>query len=599
MKKPIGEIRPSQFVSTYGPGAIIDLPDYSIILAGIDYWNLADTKKIDEPRLRKRLRVNSIRSLPTKTKGDIPTIPSFRYPTYYVCPNCRKLAPFYKFTQKTDGSIFCNNNKDNANCENVKAFPVRYLSACTGGHLNDFHWNSFVHQKNRSCKETNRLYLRDAAAEGKLEDVQIVECKACDTRRPLSDAFDKSQKALPACLGRRPWLGKNKEEECGKEQRIILRGASNIYFPVIEGVLSIPKETQSPVVEVLEGLSDRISMINTYEKLKLMLDMNVFPELNQFSHEEIWRAITNSKEEEEINHDDLLLPEWKVLSSNQKIKEENNLFEMEPQPLTGQYEHEISNLVMVRRLREVRVIRNFTRINPAPDVTSQAFTEGDEADVGFASLSSGNLDWLPGVETYGEGIFFAVNEDYLREWEKRDPVKEYEKNLEHVFNQYYEERRIKPDYRPPFPGVRYVMLHSLAHILIRHLCMHSGYSASSLRERIYSRKSPEKKDSMAGVLIYTASPDSEGSLGGLVELGNSEKFSSILWEALEEARLCSADPLCSDYEPHHHRDLNGACCHSCLLIAETSCESTNRYLDRSLLVETVSNQNLNFFLRKS
>lgn len=594
MKNKIGEIRPSQFVSTYGPGAIIDLPDYSIILSGIDFWSFADTKKIDEPRLRKRLRINSIRSLPTKTKSDVPTIPSLRYPTYYVCPNCRRLAPFYKFTQKTDGSIFCNNNRDNANCDNVKAFPVRYLSACTSGHLSDFPWNSFVHNKNKSCNEKNRLYLKDSAAEGKLEDVQIVECKACNTRRPLSEAFDKNQKAMPPCPGKRPWLGKNNEEQCGKEQRIILRGASNIYFPVIEGVLSIPKETLSPVAEVLEGLSDRISKIDTYDKLKFAFEMNVFPELNEFPLEEIWRTISKTKEEEEINHDDLLLPEWKVLSSDRNIKDEN-LFEMEPQQVTGQYEEKISHLVMVRRLREVRVIRNFTRINPAPDVTSQAFTEGNEADVGFASLSAADVDWLPGVETFGEGIFFAVNENYLREWEQRDDVKKYEKKFKEVFDLYYDNRHIEPDYRPPFPGARYVMLHSLSHILIRHLCMHSGYSASSLRERIYSRKTPDKKDSMSGVLIYTASPDSEGSLGGLVELGSSEQFSDILWAALEEAKLCSADPLCSDYEPDLHRDLNGACCHSCLLIAETSCESTNRYLDRSLLVETVSNQQLNFF----
>jgi hypothetical protein len=595
MKNKIGEIRPSQFISTYGPGALLDLPNYSVILSGIDSWSYSDTDKIDEPRLRKRLNINSIRSLPFKN-NDLPSIPSFRFPIFYVCPTCRRLAPYFKFNLNKEGSVFCNNNKDGASCENVKAFPVRYLSACTSGHLHEFPWSSFVHKKNRNCKDQSRLYLRDAAEEGKLEDVQIVECKECHSKRPLSEAFDKSQKALPPCQGNRPWLGREYKEECEKEQRIILRGASNIYFPVIEGVLSIPKQSNSTIAEELERLSDRLSRVNTYDDLKKIIEIGVLPELEKYPLIEIWEEIKKSKDKDsQDDNDDLLTPEWNALTLNRKFTDPDFLFQIDPQPLPSLYNDKFSNLVMVRRLREVRVLRSFTRINPAPDITSKAFTEANESDVGYSRIYGKDVEWLPGVETFGEGIFFALNEGHLKEWESRQEIKEYEGNYRHVFNQYYEDRSIPDDYRPPFPGARYVMLHTLAHILMRNLCMHSGYSSSSLRERIYSKNNVDNKTPMAGILIYTSAPDSEGSLGGLVELGKSDRFSDILWQALEEAKLCSADPLCSDYEPSRHNDLNGACCHSCTLIAETSCENSNRFLDRSLVVKTVSKEHLSFF----
>jgi hypothetical protein len=595
MKEKIGEIRPSQFISTYGPGALIDLPNYSVILSGIDNWNYSDTNKIEEPRLRKRLKINSIRSLPYKD-SDLPTIPSYRFPIFYVCPTCRKLAPYFMFNLNKEGAVFCNNNKDGASCENIKAFPVRYLSACTSGHLHEFPWFSFVHNKNRNCKDQNHLYLRDAAEEGKLEDVQIVECKSCNSKRPLSDAFDKSQKALPPCQGKRPWLGKGYSEECGKDQRIILRGASNLYFPVIEGVLSIPKQTISPLTEELEKLSDRLSNVKSYENLDSIINMGVFPELNNYSVEEIWEELLRNRGNSQLeDSNDLLTPEWNALTINRKFTDSEFHFEIEPQSLPTLYGEKFSNLVMVRRLREVRVLRTFTRINSAPDITSKAFTEANESDVGYSKIFGNEVDWLPGVETFGEGIFFAFKEEKIKDWESKPDIIKYEENYKGVFNQYYDDRSIPADFRPPFPGARYVMLHTLSHILIRNLCMHSGYSSSSLRERIYSQKEDGNSVPMSGILIYTSAPDSEGSLGGLVELGSSERFSDILWQSLEEARLCSADPLCSDYEPSHHHDLNGACCHSCGLIAETSCENSNRFLDRSLVINTVSKEGLNFF----
>src|SRR5437588_5184162 len=158
------------------------------------------------------------------------------------------------------------------------------------------------------------------------------------------------------------------------------------------------------------------------------------------------------------------------------------------------------------------------------------------------------------------------------------------------FHQWEMERDTPPT---TFPGARYVLLHSLAHTLIRQLSLDCGYSASSVRERIYS--SPDPKRKMAGILLYTASPDSEGSLGGLVDLGAEQRFPTLFKGALHSATRCSSDPLCADHQPDVHATINAAACHACILASETSCETFNRFLDRNVVVPTMAAATLAFF----
>jgi Domain of unknown function (DUF1998) len=147
-----------------------------------------------------------------------------------------------------------------------------------------------------------------------------------------------------------------------------------------------------------------------------------------------------------------------------------------------------------------------------------------------------------------------------------------------------------------FPGMRYIVLHSFAHALMRELALECGYTAASLRERIYAREVSGTGPPMAGVLIYTAAPDSEGTLGGLVRMGRPEELGRHIERALEQLRLCSSDPLCADHEPDHDgTTLHGAVCHACLFAPETSCERGNKYLDRTVLVDTLHERGTAFF----
>jgi hypothetical protein len=152
-------------------------------------------------------------------------------------------------------------------------------------------------------------------------------------------------------------------------------------------------------------------------------------------------------------------------------------------------------------------------------------------------------------------------------------------------------RKLVPD--EGYPGIRYVMLHTFAHVLIRELALECGYNAASIRERIYAKK--DDNHSMAGVLLYTAAADSDGTLGGLVELGKKEHLGRLIEQALRRSEICSSDPLCSEHDPRTDRSLHVAACHACTFVAETSCERGNRYLDRALLVHTLDTQDAAFF----
>jgi hypothetical protein len=210
----------------------------------------------------------------------------------------------------------------------------------------------------------------------------------------------------------------------------------------------------------------------------------------------------------------------------------------------------------------------------------------------IASISKNQPDWLPAVEIRGEGIFIELDESAVTRWETLPAVQARARAMAEKFHEWETDRKTPPPLTP-FPGARYVLLHSLAHALIRQLALDCGYSASSVRERIYSSVEPSRR--MAGILLYTASPDSEGSLGGLVDLGAAHRFPDLFRGALHNVAQCSSDPLCADHQPDVHATINAAACHACILASETSCETFNRFLDRNFLVGTLSTSEMAFF----
>lgn len=243
----------------------------------------------------------------------------------------------------------------------------------------------------------------------------------------------------------------------------------------------------------------------------------------------------------------------------------------------------IARIVLVHRLREVVAQVGFTRFeSAAPD------TDGElEMGVRRASLAR-EVSWLPAVENKGEGVFLQFKTEAIDKWMARADVQERGRKLDAGFQCWLHEHQGS---HRLFPGLPYLMLHSFSHMLITAVALECGYPASSIRERIYAIPGVGY-----GVLLYTGTADSEGTLGGLIQVGR--RIHEHIRNALELGELCSNDPVCAQHEPqntHEHRFLLGAACHGCLLIAETSCEQQNDFLDRALVVSTVDNLGVEFF----
>jgi hypothetical protein len=392
----------------------------------------------------------------------------------------------------------------------------------------------------------------------------------------LGQAFGVAgRQSLPKCSALRPWFGDVDPAGCNKQPRVLLRGASNAYFPVTESAISIPPWSD-PIQISLGEYFDQLSKVDSLDRLKLWLDVNNAPELDVHLPEQLWQALSRRRTGE-VNAMNLKEEEWRAFQTSSLKIDAQSEFKARLVETPSELATWLDRLVLIERLREVRALRGFSRIDPVPDVGD--LDEVEAVKAGLAPIRKVVTRWLPAVDFRGEGILVQLKEDHLKAWEEDPNVKAFTQLLENAERAWHQSRGLEIRAVQP---VRYFLLHTLAHLLIRQLSLDCGYSAASLRERIYCSSASAMP--MAGILIYTATPDSEGSLGGLVEQGRSDTFGPLVKRALFDAQLCANDPLCAD---RGGDDLNWAACHACLLISETACESGNHYLDRGVLVATV------------
>ena len=599
MSRAIGDVRPSQVITTFGPGAIVDLQTLSIIVGGIDDWYLEDINLIREPRLERVLGVKKFYA-PPPAIGDPPyrigSVPSFVFPRYQHCPTCRTLSEF-KGNQTTDleynerdQEILCNvpgcpGRGSGASRRKAHTVPAQFIVACPSGHLNDFPWRKFVHRGETTCRE--RIKLNTFARTGSVADL-FLKCN-CGESRSMSDAFgENANKNLGSCTKKRPWLGTNDfDRSCENHNKVraLQRGATNAWFPIIKSVLAI-KEAADPVQIAIRKCDDNLMRnLRDEDHLRTMISDRMLPLLEEFTVEDVWQAIRMIRGEQPPPDDDLKWPEWEVLK-NPEVAKKSREFHIEEGVVPDIAEGLIKKIVLAKRLLEVKALTGFTRI----DYVTGEPDDGD-FDTTIAKIYKNKPDWLPAVEVRGEGIFIEFSEEAINEWEINQNVTNRINEIKKTHNAW--ERQRNPERDPKFPGARYVLIHTLAHALILQFSLDCGYPATSLRERIYSSEDPDKK--MAGVLIYTAGADSEGSLGGLVDLGSNEEFPKLLKKALINLTRCSSDPICADHQPDVYATINGAACHACSYVAETSCELFNRFLDRSLVVPTIHSEEMAFF----
>jgi hypothetical protein len=305
-----------------------------------------------------------------------------------------------------------------------------------------------------------------------------------------------------------------------------------------------------------------------------------------------WQIIKAKKEgtliQEALSEEDLKRPEWDVLTSPSPPSDWPEFLSRKAD-IPKELDNILKGVLLLERLREVKALIGYTRVEAPEEGTD------DDERPPMAALCNGSPEWVPACEVYGEGIFLIFKEPPVKNWLNLPSVKARNARLKAGHSGWRNARNL--DSERGYPGIRYAMLHTFAHLLIRELALECGYNAASIRERIYA--SDDEAEPMAGILIYTAAADSDGTLGGLVELGKPENLGWLVEQALNRASVCSSDPLCAEHDPSEDRSLHCASCHACTFVSETSCERGNRYLDRALLVETFESKDAAFFPRRS
>jgi hypothetical protein len=529
-------------------------------------------------RITQVLQIDKELRMPPGAKEDDkgnasgPTIPAILFPRYAVCKRCGKLHNNPWKPQKTGfrDDLRC----DTDECRGVLE-QVTWCAVSTKGHMADVPWHEICHlnAKTRCEVDYKSNYLRlQTGNNGR----KVIKCDRCSSQH-----FFQNLKELKRIHQSQPWIyGEVPILEEDDQIEILEVNNPGVYIPERVNALVIPPESTINKSSLVHKLYNNSKLCREIEKIKSPLRRRGklreaankyrttvdkineameeikagYPNMDDFIINDLYEdeynafltPLENQKEDEDFITDHKSV-EWKSSLDNDHSKVLSSIVCL------------IDKLVIANRLREIQIFRGFYRVSSEdrsclvpPDIL-------------------GESDWLPAIELFGEGLFFTLDEEILSKWECLESVR---KRADEVLQRYekseidfYEDIEITP---------RFILLHTLAHLLIRELETTAGYPAASLNERIYSTKA----DHMAGILVYTSVADIAGSLGGIVESAEPRTFLGIMDGVFKKAQWCSLDPVCTEQEGQGPGWLNRAACHACTLIPEPSCDYQNVFLDR-------------------
>jgi hypothetical protein len=610
---PDNLLRQSQTVTSFGPGAMVDLPDHSVLIGGLDLWSTESSSEgwriVEEPRLSAMLEKKlgktavQLRTPPAhqqnKKFGMRPYVGAVIFPLWFVCDLAsdddstgakrRRMVRWHDL-ETPDRKTYREGKRS------VGVTPIRFVGACDKGHIHDIDWKWVVH---RGAECVGRpLFLEERGSSGAPNDLAVV-C-GCGMRLSLSEAYTPpkgSAGILGACGGHRPWLGDFNHEPCGNGVKLLTRTASNAYFSQGLTVISVPAE-QDRLTQMAQKYHDTLVQAPSPEIIGIYRQGNpqLRADLAGFSDQAVFNAVKAAGAHRASLADaSPKEAEFAVLASGKPLIGDDSpgsaLFaqtlEREQWDEAGRW-HTLKRIVAVHRLREVVAQYGFTRFE-APAPAAEGGVEEQNLDVEVAPIATDAINWLPAIEQFGEGLMLQFDDGQITDWLDLAETKGRLERLSRG-HELWRAHRFGARGGPAFRGVPYYLAHSLAHALMAEIALECGYPQSSLKERIYAGANG------LGLMIYTAAGDAEGTLGGLVAL--APRISELLGRALVRARLCSNDPLCADHDPgveHDDRHLQGAACHGCLLAPETSCENRNDHLDRALLVECLTEKSAPYF----
>ena len=609
----IGKLRNSQLITTWGPGSIIQLKNDTALVVGLDKWpeafldsnNLTKFKVLHHPYLEKICKKTHFR-MPQSDEDIRAGIPVVSFPTWGYCSSkyCRRLQQHKQQPLKSDpeGKFYCQK------CGN-ELISARLVLMCKYGHLDDFPWVEWAHsewgldpetnqprQTAHICKENPELIWRSSGGSTSISSY-YVKCLDCGRKRWMTGAMNQRLPDLPdkitnnsipfVCRGKKPWLPdtnhkcpppnvKGEKDNTIARPKAELTRSTSLYFSSVTTAIQIPK-FRHVIHEAIEKNYQSIQnlMLDGDPIEKIAQRQSIFKDIHgEFSTDEIIEKINERffptiENELDIRDEEF----YDLVNTNFKG---DNIIDIQDTELTD--EHKKLHLTFVKRVNRltiIKVLRGFTRSHP-PNPYSKDDTK-------FSKLyTSENIDWLPGVESRGEGIFFSFDEQKIAKWAQNDQIKQRCNAIIESLDEWSKIQNMEPRHITP----KYILLHTIAHVLIRKLAFSSGYNEASLSERIYCN------DEHNGIFIYTSSSSSEGSLGGLVR--QADNFATILNDAINDSTSCGRDPLCLAVDPTSkiekdkpaYNRLNGSACYYCCQLPETSCEDFNKLLDRKLLARS-------------
>ncbi len=604
----------SQLLLTYGPGAMMDLPENAVVVAGLQDWDYKGSswKPVEEERLvallkqqlRTKLSPNfaGLRHPPMfdedRRDSNAPGVAVRLFPCWFLVNEAPSTDPAADFPASASASEkrrrmvefseldATNGGKLSYTGSGAKlgVNPIRFVGACTKGHLQDIDWRYLAHRgKDLSCRKP--LYWVERGVSSDPSDISV-QC-TCGASVSMADLY--KPQFLGKCQCHSPWLSPRRDanEACNDDLRLLPRSATNTYFPQTVTVISLTKSND----KLRQTIAENKTMLDGIRALPNFIDvLRAVPQLKEafkeFSDDEIVQALANDNGSGVNPNEDPRIAEFDMMASGAPVIGSDNagsFFYAETLPaaaldLQSPWNQFLEGVVRVHRLREVTCLYGFTRLEPPP---TPAESELDEIQlaVNGADLAR-NVDWLPAIEQLGEGIFLHVAPAYLKKWLESEEITAKALTLRD------RERRdaLKFNRPPKHRGAAYWALHSLSHAFMAELALECGYPLSSLKERVYST-GPAQADRF-GILIYTSTAGGQGTLGGLSQM--AERAGELLTRAMRRIALCSNDPICAEHsEGSEEYPLQGAACHACLLVPETSCEARNTRLDRGLLTRTV------------
>ncbi|MDP9372734.1 MAG: DUF1998 domain-containing protein [Chloroflexota bacterium] len=642
-------IRRAQLIAPFGPGAMMVTPDgSSLMAAGLDHWYTppSDSTRLDpteflfhEWRLEGELGVDRFGLPPDYREprdawGDdrVNTnlrVPFLRFPRWHVCPVCGRLQSYPLEMRDRPRCPACEEKPKGKSGKAPFMVQVRFIAICDNGHVQDFPWREWVHETaSPTCQRPMRLFTTggsslsatrvtcDCGASRSLEGITQADppiapespggTEADSDAKPEPSTYLSRELAASGqpflCQGHHPWLDEETGRGCSRPLRGSLRGATNVYFALTRGAIFLPRGGDAVPTELVAILSEApvagtITLLRgvNVEPTPALLKQHNGPLLGRYSDEQIAAALAlvsrdEADDEPGVEGDDPETAFRRAEHAALRVARTEEQLKTRPMDMTA-YAADIARLIagvsLVEKLRETRAFTGFARVfaeNQQSLAERQAMLWRDPPTCPNR--------WLPAYIVFGEGIYLEFNEDLLREWERREDVKQRVTRLGRQLTAVRARRGLEERRLPR----RQVLLHTFAHLLMNQLIFDCGYSSAALRERLYV--SDNAAAPMAGLLIYTAAGDSEGTMGGLVRMGRPGNLERVIRGALHNARWCSSDPVCMELGATGGQgpdSCNLAACHNCALVPETSCEIFNRLLDRWLVVGAPDDPSPGFF----